>query len=107
MLLGRRSGVGFPSIGPARLFLFFQVRRMIGGDDVGRSLEQTFPDGFVVVGRDVVGKRVGSEAIDGIPVITEPQRPWIAFRRHGPALYLCSTKTTHATLLPKVHQRHS
>src|SRR2546427_1066528 len=49
-------------------------------------------DGFVVVGGDVVGKRVGSEALDGIPVITKPQRPWIDFRRHGPALCLCSTQ---------------
>src|SRR2546427_8639104 len=64
-------------------------------------------DGFVVVGGDVVGKRVGSEALDCIPVITKPQRPWIDFRRHGPALCLCSTQHLHASLRLKVQQVQS
>src|SRR5437879_5128167 len=58
VLRGRRSGMGLPSIGPARLFLFFQVRSVIGGDDVGSSFQQRLPDRFVVMWSDVVRKRV-------------------------------------------------
>src|SRR5439155_10957070 len=85
MLLGRRSGMGLPSIGPTRLFLFLQVGSVIGGDDVDSSFKQSLPDRFVVMGRDVVGKRIGSKALDGVPVIAKPQRPWIDFRRNRPA----------------------